>query len=74
MKKHILKKTDIIFPARMDQVVILLTHADISVKSLDKFKAITRTLWFFPWAAMGFFSQRANVPQKWAIKKTNKNK
>ena len=44
MKKHILKKTDIIFPARMDQVVILLTHADISVKSLDKFKAITRTL------------------------------
>ena len=44
MKKTYFKKNRHHFPARMDQVVILLTHADISVKSLDKFKAITRTL------------------------------
>ena len=43
MKKHI-KKSQYHSPARMDKAVIVLTHADISVKSPDKFKAITRTL------------------------------
>ena len=54
-------------------------HADINVKSPDKFNAITRMLWFFPRTAMVFFSARkssANMGYKKEEKtkqtKTNK--
>ena len=58
----------------MDMAVIVLTHADISVKSPDKFKAITRTLRFFFHEQQWDFFLASKCSEIWALKKERKTK